>query len=109
MSYVQGFVTNLDDVKGSLASPYLQLGSVIERLLLNGIIASDNELVTNLIAEHYGAGTGQHDASLFLEQQRYLKNIDTNPDYFKEITDMVDESFKTIMPMHFWKLETPTC
>ena len=57
--YLDGFLTILEDLTDRLASPQLKLFAEFEELLLNGILASDKEVLTVLSTEHYGSGTGQ--------------------------------------------------
>ena len=54
----------MEDLTDRLASPQLKLCAEIEELLLNGILAPDKEVLTVLITEHYGTGTGQINAPL---------------------------------------------
>ena len=56
--YLDGFETILEDLSERLVSPQLKLCAEIEELLLNGILAPDKEVITVLITEHYGCGTG---------------------------------------------------
>ena len=62
--YIDGFRTILEDLTERLVSPQLKLCAEIEEVLLNGILAPNKEVVTTLITEHYGSGTGHINAPL---------------------------------------------
>ena len=119
--YLDGFQKNLEDLTDRLTSPQLKLCAEIEELLLNGILAPDKEVLTVLITEHYGSGTGQINAPLgqldnknVVEELTFLKNQwrtlkkNEDPNTFKDIADMVEECFLGDMPLRYWKLEAPT-
>ena len=118
--YLDGFKTILEDLNERLESPQLKLCAEIEELLLNGILAPDKEVVTVLITKHYGSGTGESNAPIeklndekIIEELTFLRNQwvtlkkDEEPDTFKDIVDMVEESITSNMPLRFWKHEAP--
>ena len=51
--------TILEDLNDRLISPQLMLCGQIENLLIDGIVAPDKDLVTDLISKHYGTETGE--------------------------------------------------
>ena len=112
--YLDGFQTILEDLTDRLTSPQLKLCAEIEELLLNGILAPDKEVLTVLITEHYGTGTGQINAPLgqldnenvveeliFLRNQWRTLKKNEDPNTFKDIADMVEESFLGDMPLRY--------
>ena len=63
--YVQEFDTIIEDLEAKLSSEQYQLCAEIEELFLNGIIATDEALVKNLITKHYGTGTNKLETPLY--------------------------------------------
>ena len=111
----------LEDLIDRLVLPQLMLCAEIEELLLNGSLAPDKEVITILIAEHYGAGNGQENSPsvefnnrkvknklTFLRDQWYITKNNEQPNTFKDIADMVEEYFVGTMTLCFWKIEAPT-
>ena len=99
----------------------MKLCAEIEEVFLNGILAPNKEVVTTMITENYGSGAehintplGQLDDDkiveelTFLREQRQTLKKNEKPNTFKNIADMVKESFRGEMPLRFWKLEAPT-
>ena len=54
----------MEDLNERLQSLQLKICAEIEELLLNGNIAPNKEVITVLITEHYGSGTGESNAPL---------------------------------------------
>ena len=120
--YLEGFETILEDLKDRLNSPQLQLCAEIEELLLNGIVAPNGELKTEIIKRDYTSVDGDNDAPLkvksldsenlkreltYLREAWYQSN-NTDPDTFQKISDMMRNSFKDKIPLRIWKVYAPT-
>ena len=112
----------MEDLKGRLNSPQLQLCAEIEELLLNGIVAPNAELNTKIIKRDYTAVNGDKDAPLQVQsldignlklELSYCKDAweesnKTKPETFQQISDMMKKSFKDKKPLRVWKIYAPT-
>ena len=120
--YLDGFETILEDLRDRLNSPQLQLCAEIEELLLNGIVAPNGELKTDIIKRDYTSIHGDKNAplevkSLYSENLKleltYLREAwqesnKTEPETFQQISDMMRKSFKDKKPLRVWKVHAPT-
>ena len=95
----------------------------IEELLLNGIVAPNGELKTEIIKRDYTSVDGDKDAPLkvksldsenlkreltYLREAWYQSN-NTDPDTFQQISDMMRNSFKDKMPLRLFLIISNIC
>ena len=106
--YLEGFETILEDLKDRLNSPQLQLCVEIEELLLNGIVAPNGQLKTDIIKRDYTSVYGDKDAPLEVKsldsenlkseltylREAWKESNKTDPVTFQQISDMMRKSFK---------------
>ena len=82
--YLDGFETILEDLRDRLNSPQLQLCAEIEELLLNGIVAPNGELKTEIIKRGYTSVDGDKDAPLKVKSLD-SENLKLELSYLKDV------------------------